>query len=341
MKRLMNLALTMTMLSGLNLQAATQAELEKRAERETQWSKVKAELPGAKGQSTFVKTDQGNLRLLELGQSMSVGMKLAGSHGVLKYATSPSKVEKACERLRATLEYELEQDNTFSGEILANPLNAAALKDGIVDSNSWVGSKLALETKIHQVRVEPALSYATGGRPLTSVKRLRDFQNELLHAFQTSEQSIQSGGEVQFKLAKADDLICDLLMGHVEMKVQLVATFDAAILRRMEVLSSSDIRQMQDDLKRMPVSEGGTMIKNLAHAANLGIVLHQKLGSKFESFMQEKFEKLVPGIINTADASLVQSSDTAATRLARKLDDLGEARDTNQTIISVKAEWSK
>jgi len=314
-------------------------DLEKQAEREGSWSTVSAPLPGVSGNASFAVTEDGSLRLIELGSGYAGELKIKGKDGVFKNLRSEAQLTRACGNLRGSLEFELENRNKFEIQVLANPLNSEAVSQGIADNSGWRTRHLKLETAVHTIKVEPVLSYVNNATPLTTNQRLRELQGEIARVVRAQESQIAEKGMLHAEIAGIDDLACDLIQGHVKLEFRLTATFDAAYVRRAEVISGRAIQDLQQRLKAMPVGEGAAMSKMLARAANLGVLLQNQLGAGYGGFMNSKFHKFHAAVINPADASVVDLSIDAAVKAARKLDDLSVGRDTNSTTISSKAGW--
>lgn len=310
--------IVLSTMAGANLALAQ--GLEEQAERETNWRTLSASFPGFTGSTRFAVTESGKLRLIELSSLYRTDLKVGGNEGIFK-SRYKAQWKRQCAGLRGALEYELENKNRYSFDVLVNPLNAAKSRE--------------VETNVHEVRVEPALSFVNGAVPLTSPSRLKAVQTALTQLFQAERENIARDGRFKVEMSGVDDVVCDLLMGQVRFDVGLVANFDAAYLRRHEVLSARELIEMQERLKAMSVPKGTGTTVLLARAAHLGVLLEQKFGKDYEAFVLNKFGKLHESVISVIDASVVGLNAEAANRVARRLDDLSIGRDTNQTVISL------
>lgn len=332
--------IALSLLLFVGFTASAGPDLEKQAEKESTWKTWSAPFEGFSGSSNFAVTESGGVRLIELGGRYGSALKLNGRQGLFKGVRSDAQLTKACATLRGVVDYELENKNLFTVTGKVNPLSETAVSNGIADASGWRTRYLTLETEVADVRMEPVLSFVNNSTPVTSLERLKVAQAQLTAAFRAQYDTIKRDGEWRADLKAFDDVACDLINGNITLDIRLVVSFDAAYVRRHEILSARDLQGLQSSLQSMGVPQTSGQLKIVARAANLGVLLQQRLGSSYDGFMQNKFAKMVGGLIDLTDGSVPALPMESAAKIARKLDDLSTGKDTNQTVISLKPEWN-
>lgn len=304
------------------LRAAAAEDLEQQAEREAKWKKITLELPGMQAEAAAYTTENGGIRLIALPEKQTSALKISGRDGLFRYVRNGAKAAKVCKDLASTLDYELESNNRFQFEVFVNALRA-----------------LTLETQIHEVKAEAILAYVNGSSPLMTPARLKKLQAELNSLASAKQDEVRKSGILKIDWQGVDDLVCDLLSGNAELKVRLTVSFDAAELRRKEVLSARQVQDLAERLSSMPVSEQSAVSRAVSRAANLGVILQSQLGAGYPAFTQNKLHKLYPQILNPTDGQVLAVTADTAAKIARRLDDLSRGRDINTSLISAPAEW--
>jgi len=323
----LSLNILIVLSGGLLACGATAAELEKQAERESSWTPVQITLPGVRGETRFLQTETGALRLLEMASAYSVPLKVSGRDGYFRHARTQTQLRRGCDNLASVVEYEVERKNRFQVEVLVHPLNERA------------GKELAVENRIHSSRIEPVLSFVNNSTPLVTQARLKQLESELAQQIKAQDKELQQSGILKFNWSGIDDLACDLIFNQVKLEIRVTSHFDAARLRRKEVISAAQIQSLSEKLRQMTVAEQSPAVRLLSRSANLGVLLSQDFGNNYGNIVQTKFHILQPKLISSLDGSVMNISAQAAVQVARQLDDLSAGKDVNLSVISTAVEW--
>lgn len=308
--------------------AQSEFALEKRAEREALWEKTAIRFPEVAEPAAALRTEAGKLRLLELSRSYVVRAAVHGRQGNFRRVKSKQHLTKACGDLASVVDLEVSEGHSFWLKFLANPIHQEGWK------------RIGLENKLQDLKVEALLTYRESSVPLVTPARLKQLEAELNRYFERESRQITQSGYVNLHWIGIDDLVCDLLSGNIDLKIRLIARFEAAELRRRTVLSEVQVQQLTQQMQTMPVSEQSAMNRLLSRSANLGVLLQQELGSSYDDFMTRKFHRFVGQTLNTVNGALAPMDVDVARRVSRSLDDLSEGIDTNQSIVNVSFEWN-
>lgn len=271
---------------------------------EETWQSVQLTLPSLNNKVQGYMTDLGTLRIdrIEsgLGPLQISGGKLTGNQASDNYR---------CQMLAPSLGVTKNTSkNVFLLKALANPIAKAEL--------------LKLQNKFENV---PSI-YAVEVKLNTSVKSLitplsvKDFEARLLNLIKAQMNQVTDTGVISIEMTKADDVICDLVMGQSTLDINMGVMQERAKHKREQIISTEDFIKIYEDVRSHGVPQVNAQSTAMLNGASLVEAMRTKTSLDLYTLGSERFLKIANALFNKDSGLLLNLRNEELEKAARSTD---------------------